>query len=128
MNDSNDETHEAGSEVAVPVVAEQVEIGKRAVAGRTVTVRTIPVTERQAISQPLASEEVTVERVPIGRVIEAVPEVREEDDLTVIPVVEERITVTKELVLKEEIHLRRTRTVRTEEQEVELTRTEVEIT
>ena len=46
----------------------------------------------------------------VDRVIETAPAVREEDGVTIIPVVEEQLVVTKRLVLKEEIHLRKVRT------------------
>ena len=129
MADTNnkDTDREEGAEIVVPVVEEQVAVDKRVRQARTVTVTTRPVTEQQTISEPVMREKVTVERVPVGEVIDAVPEIREDGDLTVIPVVEERITVTRELVLKEEVHLRRTREETIEEQVVELRRTEVEI-
>ena len=118
---------EAAEERMIPVVEERVEIGKMAVEGRTVTVTTRPVVESHEISERVLPENVTVERVPVGEAVEQVPEVREQGDLTVIPVVEERLVITRQLVLKEEIHLRRTREETSEEHTVELRRTEVEI-
>lgn len=58
--------------------------------------------------------------MPVGRQVEATPAVREEGDVTIYPVMEERLVVEKRLFLKEE--LRVTRTVRLEpfEQEVVL--------
>jgi len=118
---------EVVDEVAIPLVEERLTIGKRPVAGRTVSVTTRPVTETQTIREPVMRERVSVERVPVGRVVEAIPEIQETDDLTIIPVVEERIVVTKQLVLTEEIHLRRTREQGLSEHSVELLRTEVDI-
>lgn len=126
MNDRNHK--DAADERIIPVVEEQVTVGKRAVEGRTVSVTTRPVAETQRIAEPVIRENVTIERVPVGEVVDAIPEIREDGDLTVIPVIEERVVVTKQLVLKEEIHLRRTREQTTEESTVELRRTEVEIT
>jgi stress response protein YsnF len=40
-------------------------------------------------------------------VIDAVPEIREIDGVTIIPVVEERVRVVRELVLVEEVRMRR---------------------
>lgn len=125
MTDTNE--HGEVDEVAIPLVEERLTSGKRIVEGRTVTVTTRPVSETQTISEPVTRDTVTVERVPVGKVIEAVPDIREEGDLTIIPVVEERITITKELVLAEEIHLRRSREEAIEERQIELRRTEVEI-
>ncbi len=111
----------------IPVVEEQVEIGKRMVDGRTVRVTTRVVGEEVSISEPVRHDEVTVERVAIGTVVDEIPEIREEGDLTVIPVVEERVKVTRELVLKEEIHLLRKSTTSTHDERVTLNRTQVVI-
>ena len=114
-------------EAVLPVVEERVRIDKTVEQGRTVTVTTRPVTETETLSQKLAHERVTVERVPIGQVVSEMPSVREEGDLTVIPVVEQRARVVVEQVLVEEIHLRRTREETVENFEVERQRTEVDI-
>lgn len=115
------------AEEAIPVVEETVDVARREREGRTVTVTTRPVAEQVAIAEPVTREQVEIERVPVDKVVETVPEVREEDDVTVIPVVEERLVVGVELVLKEEIRLRRTRNTSTEERVVELRKTEVDI-
>ena len=47
----------------------------------------------------------TIERVPVGRPVEAAPQVREEDGVLIVPVLEERLVVTTELILKEEIRI-----------------------
>ena len=114
-------------EAVLPVVEERVRIDKTVEQGRTVTVTTRPVTETETLSQKLAHERVTVERVPSGQVVSEMPSVREEGDLTVIPVVEQRARVVVEQVLVEEIHLRRTREETVENFEVERQRTEVDI-
>lgn len=58
-------------------------------------------------------------RVSVDRKIDAIPDVVTEGELTIIPVVEERLVVTRELYLREEIHIRRVE--RTETVEVEAT-------
>ncbi len=118
---------ETGETASIPLVEETIAIERQMREGRTVTVSTRPVTEEIAISEPVSSEEVTVERVPVGLVIDRVPEVREEGDLTIVPVIEERVRVVRELVLVEEIHLRRVRTERLHEETVTTVRTEVDI-
>ncbi len=55
----------------------------------------------------LRSERVEVERVPLGRVVESAPPVREENGVTIIPVMEEVVVTETRLVLKEELHIRR---------------------
>jgi stress response protein YsnF len=54
-------------------------------------------------------ESVEVKRVPVNQFIEAPVPVREEGDVTIVPVFEEVLVVQKRLMLKEEIHLVRRR-------------------
>ena len=95
---SKSETRRTVAEERIPLVEERVRIDRRVIAGRTVSVSTHPETETVRVEEPTTSERITVERVPVGRVVDSVPEVREEGDLTIIPVVDERVVVTTELV------------------------------
>jgi uncharacterized protein (TIGR02271 family) len=72
------------------------------------------------IDEDLARERVEIETIPIGRRIDTVPEVRQEGDTTVIPVVEERLTVERQVVLKEEIRVRRVRITERHQEKVAL--------
>jgi len=90
-------------------------------------------TRNAVVEEDLAREQVVVERVSIGRVVEAVPPVRQEGDVTILSVVEEEVVVQRRLVLKEEVHFRRVRaverhteTVPLREQQVAVTRTQLE--
>ncbi len=49
---------------------------------------------------------VEVTRVPVGRVVETAPLARVEGDTTIVPVLEERFVVVKQLFLAEELHIR----------------------
>lgn len=57
------------------------------------------------------SEEVSVEHVPIGEVVSERVEPWQDGDLLVVPVYEEQLVVTKRLVLREHLRIRRVRTV-----------------
>ena len=97
------------------LVEERLEVGKREVERGRVIVRTRVDTREEIAEAALRQEEVSVERVPVGRPVEAPPPVREEDGVLIVPVLEERLVVTTELVLKEEIRITkrgRTETVR----------------
>jgi stress response protein YsnF len=61
------------------------------------------------VDVPVYSEEAGVERVPVNRLVETEPQTRQEGDVTIIPIIEEVLVVEKRLLLKEEIHIRRTR-------------------
>ena len=92
-------------EEIIELAEEQLRVSKREVERGRVVIRT-RVEERDEIAEAaLWQEDVTVERVPIGRPVEAAPSVREEDGVLIVPVLEERLVVTTELVLKEEIRI-----------------------
>jgi uncharacterized protein (TIGR02271 family) len=55
-------------------------------------------------------EEVQVEHVPVGQVVSERRQPWEEDDVLVVPVYEEQLVVTKRLVLREQLRVRRVRT------------------
>lgn len=79
------------------------------------------------VREALTLEAVCVERVPIGRVVDALPEVRQEGDVTVVPVIEERLVTRKELVLVEEIRLTRQREVVNVETDIPVRRERVTV-
>ena len=91
-------------------------------ATRTTTQRTV------AIDEDLAVEQVVVTRVPIGRVVEAVPPVREENGVTIVPVVEEELVLVRRLVLKEEVRFERVRSTERHVETVVLRRQDVTVT
>jgi len=81
-------------------------------------------TEREEVRVPRRREEVDVERVPVNR---EVAEAEFGDEEVVVQVFEEVVVVSKRVVLKEEIRLRK-RVVEDEEVvEVDLRKEEVEI-
>jgi len=112
-------------EVRVPVIEEEATIGKRRVETGRVSVRTVPREREELVEEALESVEVDVERVVIEREIDKAPDVREEGDTLVIPVVEERLVIQKRLFLREEIHVHRRRTVSQYRQNVTLRSQEV---
>jgi Domain of unknown function (DUF2382) len=58
----------------------------------------------------LFKEDIDVQRVPVNRVLDAPAEIRIEDGVTIIPVMEERLKIEKQLVLREEIRIVKKRT------------------
>jgi uncharacterized protein (TIGR02271 family) len=97
--------------ISVPVIEEELEVGKRRVEGDRVSVRTIPRERTEVVEQPLESMEVEVERIAIDREIDTAPEIRNDGDTMIIPIVEERLVVEKRLFLREEVHVHRRRVV-----------------
>ncbi len=98
-------------EETIPLAEERIEVGKREVERGRVVVRTRVEERDETAEAALQQEEVSVERVSRGVPVETPPLVREEDGVLIVPVLEERLVVRTELVLKEEIRIiKRSRT------------------
>jgi uncharacterized protein (TIGR02271 family) len=115
-------------QVVIPLHAEEVSIGKKQVATGRVKVSTVTHSREELVQQLLQSERVEVERVPMGQVVAKVPEVRTEGDITIIPVVEETVVLQRQLVLKEEVRIRRIRETQNYQERVILRQQEAVIT
>ncbi|HWD98536.1 MAG TPA: YsnF/AvaK domain-containing protein [Bryobacteraceae bacterium] len=104
MNEEHDES------TVIPVIEEELVTGAREVKTGTVRVSKEVEQVRKIVSAPAVRDVVQVNRIPVNRIVDSIPQMREEGDLLVIPVVEEELVIQKRLVLKEEIHIRRRRT------------------
>jgi uncharacterized protein (TIGR02271 family) len=108
-----------GAEV-LQLFAEEAEVARRTVETGRVRVATVTHTRDHLADEWLARTNVEVDRIPIDRVIEAIPPVKEDAGLTIIPIVEETVVVERKLVLKEELHIRRKQTTERFQQTVPL--------
>ena len=107
--------------LVIPVVEETLELAKERVETGKVRITKSVQTREVVVDDPLSRERVSVEHVPINQVVTGdVPQVREEGDVTVIPILEERVVTHKELVLVEEVRIRRDRSQYHEPQSVTL--------
>jgi uncharacterized protein (TIGR02271 family) len=107
---SLEEIRGAVTHLVIPVIHEELEIGKRRVeTGAGVRVQKSAREEEQVVDLPLVHEEVEVRRVPVGREVDAPVAVRHVGDTIIVPVMEEVLVVRKQLRLVEELHIRRTR-------------------
>ena len=104
----------------IPLVEEEVRLDKRTMTTGRVRIRTTADVETELAKATLDGETVEVTRVPIDRMVDRAPEIRTEDDVTIIPVLEEVLVVEKRLVLKEELHVRKRTTTEAVEVPVEL--------
>jgi len=100
-------TIHASGEAVVPVVREELEVGKRKVETGRVRVTKSVREQEEVVDIPLLREHVDVERVPINRYLEGPVESRQEGDTLIIPLVEEVLVVEKRLMLKEELRITR---------------------
>jgi stress response protein YsnF len=97
------------NEIVLPLYAEEISVSKRVVPTTSVQISTITHQHEEVINEMLRRERVEIERVAIGERVEVMPEVREDGDTLIVPVVEEVARVERYLVLKEEIRVRRIR-------------------
>ena len=118
----------ADEPLVIPVVAEELTVEKRQVTRGTVRIHTRVETREEVVDEPLQHEEVTVERVPVNALVDGeTPTPHYENEVFVIPILEEVLVVQKRLVLKEEIRVTRRRTTVSRPQQVTLRREVVEI-
>ena len=97
-------------ETHFPLYAEDLTVSRRQIAGDMVQVRTVTRENESVVDETLNHKRVQIDRIPIGRQVDAVPPVRQEGDTTILSVVEETVVVERRLILKEEIHIRRLHT------------------
>src|SRR3954447_22705998 len=84
----------------IPVMEETARFEKRVVeTGRAVIHKSV--SERdEVIDALLARHDVLVERVPVDQVVTELPVPRQDGDTWIVPVMEERLVIEKQLVLK----------------------------
>ena len=93
-------------DLTLRVVEETFDVAKRRIVTGTVRVSTRTETVDEVAEVDLDRYRVEVTRVPVGLVVDEAPLARSEGDTTIVPVVEERFIVVKQLFLKEELHIR----------------------
>ncbi len=111
---------EPGEETVIPVISEELEVGKRKRPTGKVRVEKGVAEHDESVSMPLTRERAEVRRVLVDKPVDAPPPVRREGDTIILPIVEEVAVVEKRLVLKEELHIRRHRTTEQHEETVKL--------
>lgn len=107
---SNENRH--SMQMRFPVMEEEVHVAKRVVdTGRGVRVHKTVSEHEHLVDEPLLQDELTVEHVPIGRVVDESnpPRTRYEGDTLIVPVLEEVLVVQKQMRLKEEVRITRHR-------------------
>lgn len=101
---SDDDLLRDSGEIIIPLASEEIAATTRPLQNR-VRIRTSVTSRVERVEVPLQQTGIEVKRVPVGRVLDEAARTRTEGDVTIIPVMEERLVTRKELVLLEEIHL-----------------------
>ncbi len=127
---SSDPASSSSRHLSVPIVEEQLEVQKRRIETGRVRVHTHISERTETVDEPLLREEVQIERVEINQPVNQADRRAEphyEDDVLVIPLLEEIVVIEKRLMLREEIRIRKQRSAQHQPQQVTLQRTEVSI-
>ncbi len=115
----------ASDRIVMPIIHEQAHIEKHIVETGALRVRKVVAEHDETLESTTVREEFDVERIALDQVIDAPLGVRQEGDVTIVPVIEERVVVQRQLVLKEEIRITRRRHIEPAPQTVRLRREEV---
>ena len=102
-------TESPDAEASIPLAQENLTVAKRSVETGRVRIRTVVDEKLVRVSEQLERDDVTIERVSVNREVTQAPEVREENGVLIVPVLEEVVVVEKRLFLKEELHVHRNR-------------------
>ena len=121
----SEQTRALADEAVVPVVEETAVVRKERVVTDRVRLRKRVHEDEEVLDIPVQTEAIEVERVPVGRWLDAPAEVRREGDTTVFPVVEEVLVAEKRLRLVEEVRVTRRQETRRVQERVALRREEV---
>ena len=95
----------AGAETAIPRVAEEIDVQKRRVETGRVRATKVVRERQEVVDEPLARDEVDVQRVAVNRVVAGSVGTRQEGDTLIIPLLEEVLVVEKRLLVREELRI-----------------------
>jgi stress response protein YsnF len=115
-------------DLRTPLHVEEISVSRCEIKKANVQVALVTGTREQLIDEELTDVRVEIERFSIDQTVEAVPPIRQEGDITIIPVVEEVVIVERRLVLKEEVRVRRVSTKEQHQETVVLRQQEAVVT
>ena len=86
-------TADEAEAAAIPVLEENLRVDKTITETDRVFIRTSVLERTEYADLELRSGEAIIERVPVNRVVESAPAIRQQGDITIVPVVEEIMVV-----------------------------------
>jgi uncharacterized protein (TIGR02271 family) len=119
------ETDASAVSASLSLLEEQLSVVRQRIEGDTIRVSTVTSTTEEHVAEEVSHERIEVEHIAIGRQVDTAPPVREEGEVTIIPVVEEILVIEKRLFLKEEVHIRRVRVPATHRETITLRKQDV---
>jgi uncharacterized protein (TIGR02271 family) len=119
---------EETGEIVVPLLEEEISVAKQQVVTGLARISTVTREREELVDELLTREQVEIERSPVGKFIDRAPEVRQEGDTLIVPVMEEVLVVERRLLLKEEVRVRRVREAERHQERVKVRRQEAVLT
>ena len=119
------ETDASAVSASLSLLEEQLSVVRQRIEGDTIRVSTVTSTTEEHVAEEISHERIEVEHIAIGRHVDTAPPVREEGEVTIIPIVEEILVIEKRLFLKEEVHIRRVRVPATHRETITLRKQDV---
>ncbi len=108
--------------------AEDIAVSRQSVETGRVRVQRITRERPHVVNELLTNEKVEVERVPVNKRVDTMPAIQTVGDTIIVPVVEEEVVIERRLILKEELHIRKTRTTTPYQEQVTLRSHEAVVT
>jgi len=106
-NKSDTEKELTSPKNTVSLAEERVELGTKKVVDRRVRITRSTRSDEKLIEAELTHEDALIKRISINEAVSSgnIPQVRQEGEVTIIPIIEERVEIVKYYVLTEEIHV-----------------------
>lgn len=115
------------NEKLIPIIEEIAFIDKKIVETGKVLISKRITEHEEIVDEPLLHEEVSVERVAVNQFVDERPQISQQGDTMIIPVIEERIVTSKRLFLVEELHVKKQVIESHQPQRITLLKEEVDV-
>lgn len=128
-NKGDTEKEQARSENTVPLAEERVELGTKKVVDRRVRITRSTRADEKLLEMELTHQDAVIKRVLKNEAVKPgnIPQIRQEGDVTIIPVFEERVEIVKYYVLTEEVHVIKNLRKETHQENITLRSQEINI-
>jgi len=111
--------------ISINVAEETAKVQKEVVEKGQVRIIKKVKEEQETVTTPVTNEEVSIEKIPVNKLIESAPQVRHEGNTMIIPVIKEVVVVEKKLLLVEEVHVTKHTVEKQEERVIPLRKEDV---
>lgn len=126
MAENNNTSNKKENEI-IRVHQEGIDISKKVVDRRKISLHKSVNTETVSHDIPLLRDNIRIEHITFNKEVAEIPKIREKGNMIIIPVIEEVAVVTKKIMLVKEIHITNEQTEKIEHIETSLRKESVTI-